>query len=104
MSISLHETIYIPVKILYHKIINFLSNELEEPIIKQYLDNYPSKALYTSHETCDSFVSCTDKCLWEQTKERLKLSTDIALFADEASNAARKERNINKEFNMDFFL
>ena len=44
-------------------------------------------------------------------KERLKLSAEIVLFADEASNAARKEMlgnfissfdKKNKEFNMDF--
>ena len=79
------------VKSLYPKMINFLSHELEEPIIKQYLDNGPRNASYTSHETCDSFISCTDKYLSEQTNERLKLSADIVLFADEASNTVRKE-------------
>ena len=91
--------------------INFLSYEVEEPIIKQYLDNCPSSALYTSGKTCDSFISCIDKYLWEQTKERLKLLADIVLFADEASNTARKEMlgifislfdEKNKEFNMEF--
>ena len=80
----------LPVKSLYPKMINFLSYELEEPIIKQYLDNGPRNASYTSHETCDSFISCTDKYLSEQTNERLKLSADIVLFADEASNTVRK--------------
>ena len=56
-------------------------------------------------------ISCIDKYLWGQTKERLKLSADIVLFADEASNAARKEMlgnfissidEKNMEFNMDF--
>ena len=91
--------------------INFLSYEVEEPIIKQYLDNCPSSALYTSRKTCDSFISCIDKYLWEQTKERLKLLADIVLSADEASNTARKEMlgifislfdEKNKEFNMEF--
>ena len=68
-----------------------MSYKLEELIIKQYLDNCPSNASYTSHETCDSFISCIDKYLWEQTKERLKLLAHIVLFADKASNAARKE-------------
>ena len=74
----------LPVKSLYNKMINFLSCELEEQIIKQYLDNCLSNALYSSHETCDSFISCIDKNLWEQTRERLKLSTGIVLFAEEA--------------------
>ena len=71
--------------------ISFLSYELEAPIIKQYLDNSPSKALYTSHKTFDSFISCNNKYLWEQTKERLKLLAEIALFADKASGVARNK-------------
>ena len=70
--------------------INFLFSELEEPIIKQYLDNYPGNTSYTSHDTCDSFLSCIYKYLWDQTKERLKLSADIMLFVGEASIVARK--------------
>ena len=54
----------LPVKSLYPEMINFLSYEWEEPIIKQYLDNCPSNATYISHETCDSFISCIDKYLW----------------------------------------
>ena len=40
----------LPVKSQYPKMINFLSYELEEPIIKQYLDNCPSNTSYTSHK------------------------------------------------------
>ena len=83
--------INLPVKSLYPKMINFLSYELYESTIKQYIDNCLSNASCTSHETYDSFISSIDKYLWEQTKEILKLSADIVLFADEASNAARKE-------------
>ena len=81
----------LPVKSLYPKMINFLSYELEEPIIKQYPDNCPSNALNTSHEICDYFINCIDKYLWEQTKERLKCLADVVLFADKASDAGRKE-------------
>ena len=105
MPTSLHETIYQ----LKACTLNFLSYELEEPIIKQYLDNCPSNTSYISHKTCDSFITCIDKYLWEQTKERL--SADIVLFADETSTTARKEilgifislfDKKNKEFHMDF--
>ena len=90
--------------------VNFLSCKLEEPIIKQYLHNIPSNASYTLHETSDSFISYINKYLWDQTKERLKLSAEIVLFPDEASNAARKEMlgifissfDEKKEFNIDF--
>ena len=57
----------LPVKSLYPKRINFLSYELGEPIIEQYLDNCPSSTLYASHETCNSFISWIDKYLWEKT-------------------------------------
>ena len=40
----------LPVKSQYPKMINFLSYELEEPIIKQYLTNCPSNTSYTSHK------------------------------------------------------
>ena len=88
----------------------FLSYALEDPIIKKYLDNWLNKT-YTSHEICDSFISSTDKYLWDQTKERSKLLIHIVLFANESSNAARKEMlgnftilfdDKNKEFDMDF--
>ena len=46
----------LPVKSLYQKFIEFLSNELEEPIIKQ-LENCSKNATYKSHETCDSLIA-----------------------------------------------
>ena len=101
----------LPVKSLYPKMIDFLSNELEEPILKQYLDNCPKNASYTSHETCDSLIGSLDSFLWKQTNDRIERSADIVLFADESSNAARSEMlgvfvstydEKEKEFNMDF--
>ena len=76
------------VKSLYPKMIDFLSEELEEPIIKQYLDYCPKNATYTLHETCDSLLSSSDSFLWEQTCNKINRSADIVLFADQASNAA----------------
>ena len=99
------------VKSLYPKMIEFLSEELEEPIIKQYLDYCPKNATYTSHETCDSLLSSLDSFLWEQTRNKINRSADIVLFADEASNAARSEMlgvflsyfdEGEKKFGMDF--
>ena len=59
------------VKSLYPKMIEFLSEELEEPIRKQYLDYCPKSATYTSHETCDSLLSSLDSFLWEQTRNKI---------------------------------
>ena len=39
----------LPVKSLYQKFIEFLSNELEEPIIKQYLENCSKHINHTRH-------------------------------------------------------
>ena len=49
----------LPVKSLYQKFIEFLSNELEEPIIKQ-LENCSKNVTYKSHETCDSLIASLD--------------------------------------------
>ena len=101
----------LPVKSLYTKMIDFLANELKEPIIKQYLQNCPKNATYKSHETCDSLISSLDSFLWQKTDERLQRSADIVLFADESSNAARSEMlgvfissfdEETKQFFMDF--
>lgn len=81
----------LPVKALYPKMIDFLANEMEEPIIKQYLRNCAKNAQYTSHETCDGLLTALDEYLWKQTDERIQKSADLVLFADESSNAARRE-------------
>ena len=60
----------LPVKSLYQKFIEFLSNELEEPMIKQYLENCSKNATYKSHETCDSLIASLDSFFGgKQTKE-----------------------------------
>ena len=80
----------LPVKSLYQKFIEFLSNELEEPIIKQ-LENCSKNVTYKSHETCDSLIASLDSFFWRETNERIRRSADIVLFADESTNAARSE-------------
>ena len=98
-------------KNLYQKFIEFLSNELEEPIIKQYLENCSKNATYKSHETCDSLIASLDSFFWRETNERIRRSADIVLFADESTNAARSEMlgvfissydENTKKFYMDF--
>ena len=44
------------VKSLYPKFVDFLVNERQEPIIKQYLDTCSKNASYSSHEICDSLI------------------------------------------------
>ena len=81
----------LPVKSLYQKFIELLSNELEDPIIKQYLENCSKNGTYKSHETCDSLIASLDSFFWRETNERIRRSDDIVLFADELANAARSE-------------
>ena len=87
-----------PVKNLYQKFIEFLSNELEEPIIKQYLKNCSKNATYKSHEACDSLIASLDSFFWWETNERIRRSADIVLFADESTNTARSEMLAPRSF------
>ena len=79
------------VKALYPKLIDFLANEIQEPIIKQYLECCPKNATYKSHETCDSLLDSLDTYFRQSTEKRIRRATDLVLFADESSNAARSE-------------
>ena len=78
----------LPVKGLYQKFIEFLSNELDGPIIKQYLENCSKNATYKSHKTCDSLIASLDSFFRWETNERIRRSADIVLFTDESTNAA----------------
>ena len=73
------------VKFLYPKFTDFLANELEEPIMKQYLETCPKNATYTSH---DSLISALNEYFRKDTEERLKRVTDLVLFADESISSA----------------
>ena len=93
---------------LHQKFIEFLSNELEEPIIKQYLENCSKRINHMRH---DSLIASLDSFFWQETNERVRRSADIVLFADESTNAARSEMlgviissydENTKKFYMDF--
>ena len=56
-------------KEIYPKLINFLAEEIEEPIMKQYLDTCPKNATYDSHEACDSFIESINQYLEKKTEE-----------------------------------
>ena len=79
------------VKELYPKAISFLSNEIQEPIIKQYQDSCPKNAAYDSSDSCDSLLNSLNDQLKGETIKVLKDASDLAIFADEATSAARKE-------------
>ena len=76
---------------LYPKLIELLSSELQEPIIKQYLDACAKNATYISHETCDSLIHSPDNYFVAKSNERIKKCDDTVLYADESMSVARKE-------------
>lgn len=99
------------VKSLYPKFVDFLSKEIQEPIIKQYLETCGKNASYSSHETCDSLIQSLDHYFLHVVDKRIKQSGDIVIYADESTSAARKEMlgifigsfdEKDKEFKMDF--
>lgn len=76
---------------LYPKMISFLSNEIQEPIIKQYQETCPKNAAYDSSESCDSLLTSLSAQMKGETIKVLSDASDVAIFADEATSAARKE-------------
>ena len=72
----------LPVKSLYQKFIEFLSNQLEEPIIKQCLENCSKNATNTSQETCDSLIASLDSFFGEKQTKDLDLLISFFLLAN----------------------
>ena len=81
----------LPVKFMFPKFTNFLADEMQEPIIKQYLDSCKKNATYTSSDSCDSFLQAIDKFYSDDANARIKKNKDFTIYADESASAARKE-------------
>ena len=72
--------------------IKFLSDEINELIVKHYLETFPKNAAYDSSDSCDSIlVALNSHHLKEKSMNTLINAVDLAIFADEAASAARKE-------------
>ena len=52
---------------LYPKMIKFLSDEINEPVIKQYLETGPKNAVYDSSDSCDSIIVSPNSHLKEKS-------------------------------------
>ena len=63
----------IPVKKLYLKMIKFLSDEINEPVIKQYLETCLKNAAYDSSNSYDSITVSLSSHLKEKSPYRLLL-------------------------------
>ena len=79
------------VKRFFPKFDEFLSSELQEPIIKQYLDTCAKNATYISRETCDSVIHSLDNYFLIKSNECIKKCNDIVIYADKSTSVARKE-------------
>ena len=81
----------LPVKELYPKMIKFLSGEINEPVIKQYLEVFPKNASYDFTDSCDSVIVSLNFHLIEKSISAIVNAFDLVTFADETISAARKE-------------
>ena len=79
------------VKELYPKMIKFLSDEINEPVIKQYLETCPKNTAYDSSNSCDSIIVPLNSHLKEKSISTIVNVAGLVFFADEATSAARKE-------------
>ena len=81
----------LPVKFMFPKFINFLADEMQEPIIKQHLDSCNKNTIYTSSDSCDSFLQVINTFYSDDTNARVKKNKDFTIYADKSTSAARKE-------------
>ena len=81
----------LPVKEIYPKMIKFLSDKINEPIIKQYLETCLKNAAYDSCDSCDSIIVFLNSHIKEKSIPAIVDAVDLVIFADEATSAARKE-------------
>ena len=50
------------VKEFYPKLVSFLADDIEEPVVMQYLDTCKKNATYQSSDGCDSFLLSLNTC------------------------------------------
>ena len=81
----------LPVKELYPKMIKFLSDEINEPVVKQYHETYPKNTAYDSSNLCDSIIVSLKSDLKEKPILTIVNTFDLIIFSDEATSTARKE-------------
>ena len=103
----------LPVKELYPKLDIFLAHDIEEPVVKQYLDTCKKNATYQPSNSCNSFPLLLNTYFKELVNKRACHAQDIVLFADESTSAARKEMigiyisyfdKNSKSFSVDFLM
>ena len=71
--------------------IKFLSDEIYEPIVKQYLETCPKNAAYDSSDSCDSILVALNSHLKQKSINNFINAVDLAIFADEANQKLEKK-------------
>ena len=71
--------------------IKFLSDEINEPIVKPYLETCPKNAAYDSSDSCDSILVALNSHLKEKSINNFINAVDLAIFADEANQKLEKK-------------
>ena len=84
---------HLPVKELYPKLVSFLADDIEELVLKQYLDTWKKNMTYQSSDSCDCFLLSMNTYFKELVNRRAYHAQDIVIFADKAISAAKKEMN-----------
>lgn len=79
------------VKDLYPKMVELFSEEMEEPVIKQYLHGAAKNATYTGIDSCNLFLKAMNSYVSDQVNEEFQAAEDIVVFADEATSNNRNE-------------
>ena len=72
----------LPVKELYPKMIRFLSDEINEPVITQYLETCPRNAAHNSSDSCDSIMGSLNSRHKEKSISIIANAVDLVIFAE----------------------
>ena len=60
--------------------IKFVSDEINEPVIKQYLETCPKNAAYDSSDSCDSIIVSLYSNLKEKSISTIVHFVDLLIF------------------------
>lgn len=71
--------------------IRLLSDDINKPIIKQYLDMYMKSAAYNLSNSCDSKIVSRNSHLKERSISSVLNAVNLVIFAAKTTSGARKE-------------
>ena len=71
--------------------IKLLSDEINEPVIKQFLDTCMKNAAHNSTDSCDLAIVSLNSHLKEKSMTTIVNAVDLVIFVAEATSAARAD-------------